>query len=94
MKKYIPEDLINSIVSTQEIYCDKCDDIGQAGEVDDEYATIYFFDEGWRNTGTNIYCPKCVKKYLKDSKSKVTVSQDKMGKIEIKKGKKIIGKQG
>lgn len=56
--------LLEGIAITATISCSKCD-------LEDElYADEYeagkdFYEDGWRGTEINIYCPKCSNKYLK-----------------------------
>lgn len=45
-----------------EVYCTKCKKIDSIG-FDLCEALEYFYDEGWRGTVLNCYCPSCRKKY-------------------------------
>ena len=52
---------ISSII---QISCTNCD--GESETDGDEFdAPEIFYEEGWRATSTNCYCPNCAKKKLK-----------------------------
>jgi hypothetical protein len=65
MNKVYPEDcLLDSVHTTSEIECTKCE---KTDEVEDDHvdALKYFFDQGWRATKAHTYCPSCAAIYLK-----------------------------
>ncbi len=63
-KEYTAEQLHDFCLEETTVECGKCKTIsGHMGDAD--YASERFFEEGWKATPNNIYCPKCAKKYLK-----------------------------
>lgn len=62
---YRPDQLLESILTTCTIQCNKCKKIDELFNTDDYDACEYFFKKGWRQTPNNLYCPKCAKKNLK-----------------------------
>lgn len=62
MKKYEYEDLIDFVEYEASIECSNCKKHGvEYGDSAEEE----FFEEGWRATRDNVYCPACAKKKLK-----------------------------
>lgn len=63
IKKKKREDNINnlfdSVVEVAEINCTKCDN-SETGLV---LACNLLYDDGWRATNNNVYCPECAKKF-------------------------------
>ena len=67
-KKNPEMQLMDSVHLTAEICCSKCDKEDSSDCNDDLEAMQGFYEEGWRATERNTYCPKCAKKYLKAKK--------------------------
>lgn len=64
-KQYNAEQLEDWIETTHSITCSKCRD-GVDNHMGDEYqAAEGFFNDGWRSTGANVYCPNCAALKLK-----------------------------
>jgi len=53
------DNLLNMSRSVFYLCCDKCWINGEFTEGDSEDA----YNEGWRATGNNVYCPPCAKKF-------------------------------
>ena len=47
------------------ISCSKCHLSDNVFGQDENQASESFYDNGWRATDINTYCPACAKKYLK-----------------------------
>lgn len=60
--------LAESSTTTITLDCSKCDAVIQEWCVDDLDAAQTFYKKGWRMGTRNVYCPKCAKKYLSQSK--------------------------
>lgn len=64
MREYDQFQLMDALREMCEIECSKCSKSSSAdGRLD--VAAEQLFDDGWRATAKNIYCPVCAKKYLK-----------------------------
>ena len=64
-KKYVATDLFDEIITTQEIKCSGCNVVKQEMNMDSMDACEVFFNQGWKKTKENVYCPDCSSKKLK-----------------------------
>lgn len=64
-KGYKAEDLLDSIVTEQEITCSICKKSEREYNIDDYDFADTIFEDGWRATPNYVYCPDCASKKLK-----------------------------
>jgi hypothetical protein len=63
-KEYEAMDLYDFIETESSITCSSCRKTDSVMYADS--GEEFFFEEGWRATRENVYCPKCAKKKLKN----------------------------
>lgn len=63
--KYKAEDFLDELLTMHQISCSKCGRTSSVLHCDEYDACEAFFEEGWRKTKDNCYCPKCAKEKLK-----------------------------
>lgn len=63
--KYTYEQLYDHCLETVEFECSKCSEHKIVYQADGFSASEDLFNEGWRATANNCYCPDCANKHLK-----------------------------